>query len=252
MDGEKDDRTNPRKTYSMRLISTTHRSEQPEIMDEFDFKGKELEMVLKSIDRINSALGGHRVTIHGVKKLVQSSSLASITIVDVGCGSGASLRTLAKWARKRKEKFHFTGIDANPDCIQVAKKVSYAYENINFQCMDVFSDEFKTMKATIFISTLTLHHFKNEALQTLIKQLEKQAEIGIVINDLHRSKIAYALFAIYAFFFIKSKVAKHDGLISILRGFKKQDFAHYSQNISLLNSEVRWFWAFRYQWIIRK
>jgi hypothetical protein len=104
----------------------------------------------------------------------------------------------------------------------------------------------------VFISTLTLHHFKNKALVELMQTLHQQADIGIVINDLQRSKIAYYLFKLYAFFFIQSKIAKHDGLISILRGFKKEDFTKYAEKLGVTTYEVNWFWAFRYQWIIQK
>ena len=40
-------------------------------MDEFDFQGNDLRQVLKIIDRINAVLGGDRVTINGIKKLMK-------------------------------------------------------------------------------------------------------------------------------------------------------------------------------------
>lgn len=235
----------------MSIVSTTHRSDLPEIMDEFDFNGKELEKVLKNIDQINSALGGHRVTVNGIEKLIEQQKQPKYTIVDVGCGSGASLRKLAKWAKRRPEQFQFIGIDANPECINIAKKASKEVEHLRFECINVFSKEFEAVEVDIFISTLTLHHFKNAELIKLMQKLQQQANIGIVINDLHRSKTAYYLFKLYALFFIRSKIAKHDGLISILRGFQKEDFSNYAEQICIQNHEVNWFWAFRYQWIIQ-
>ena len=232
-------------------ISTKKRSELPEIMDEFDFNGKELERVLKSIDQINAALGGHRVSINGIKKIIKPAAHSTFTIVDVGCGSGASLRKLAQWGEKQAIKLQFIGIDANPDCIQIAKKASKEFTNLSFQCMDVFSKKLHTLNVDVFISTLTFHHFKDEKLVQLLQVLQQQANIGIIINDLHRSKLAYVLFKLYGFFFIKSKIAKHDGLISILRGFKQQDFNNYAQQVSIKKHSLKWFWAFRYQWIIQ-
>lgn len=235
----------------MSIVSTKYRSELPEIMDEFDFNGKALEKVLKSIDQINAALGGHRVTVNGIEKLIQQQKQPKYTIVDVGCGSGASLRKLAKWAKKRPEQFQFIGVDANPECINIAKKASKEVKNLTFQCINVFSKDFEKVEVDIFISSLTLHHFKNAELIKLMQKLQQQGKIGIVINDLHRSKTAYYLFKLYALFFIRSKVAKHDGLISILRGFQKEDFNTYAEQIRIQNHEVNWFWAFRYQWIIQ-
>ena len=177
----------------MQLISTKYRSQLPEIMDEFDFDGKELEKVLKNIDQINVALGGNRVTIDGIKKLIKKYPQKNYTIVDVGCGSGASLRKLAKWASRQPQEFKFIGIDANPECINIAKKASIGIENLTFKCLNVFSNEFRKINVDIFVSTLTLHHFKDQALVELMQTLQHQAKIGIVINDLQRSKIAYIL-----------------------------------------------------------
>lgn len=235
----------------MKIVSTKQRSQLPEIMDEFDFNGKELAHVLKSIDKINTALGGHKVTINGIKKLMVSCNKKEITIVDVGCGSGASLRKLAKWAKKKQMQLRFIGIDANPECIAIARENSKKYSSISYQCMNVFSKEFENLTVDIIFSTLTLHHFKNKDLVRLLKKMKQQAKLGIVINDLHRSKIAYYLFYLYGLFFIKSKIARHDGLISILRGFTMKDFTHYAHQIPIQKHQVKWCWAFRYQWIIQ-
>lgn len=235
----------------MKIVCTKHRSQLPEIMDEFDFNGKELERVLKSIDKVNTALGGHRVTINGIKKLIDFEKKKQLTIVDVGCGSGASLRKLAKWGQKKQMQFKFIGVDANPECIAIAKKNSKKYSHITYKCINVFSKEFELLKADIIFSTLTLHHFENNDLVKLLQKIKPQAKLGIVINDLHRSKMAYYLFKLYGFFFIKSKIARHDGLISILRGFTKKDFNKYAQLIPIKNHQIKWFWAFRYQWIIQ-
>ncbi|GGE28545.1 methyltransferase domain-containing protein [Psychroflexus planctonicus] len=235
----------------MQLVSTRHRSLLPEIMDEFDFDGKELEKVLKNIDQINVALGGNRVTIDGIQQFIRQHPQEEYTIVDVGCGSGASLRKLAKWAKNQPQQFQFIGIDANPECIRIAQKASKEIENLNFECMNVFSTAFEKIQVDVFISTLTMHHFKDKELLQLMKRLQQQAKIGMVINDLQRSKTAYYLFKLYGLFFIRSKIAKHDGLISILRGFKKTDFNNYAEKMNVQNHQIKWFWAFRYQWIIQ-
>jgi hypothetical protein len=73
-----------------------------------------------------------------------------------------------------------------------------------------------------------------------------------VINDLHRSIIAYRLFQGLCFVFRLSEMSKKDGLISILRGFKKEELEQFSKKANFKNYSIQWKWAFRYQWIIRK
>ena len=41
-----------------------------------------------------------------------------------------------------------------------------------------------------------------------------------------------------------------DGLTSILRGFKREELESFS-NILQVKPQIKWKWAFRYQWIIQ-
>ncbi|QSS97002.1 methyltransferase domain-containing protein [Psychroflexus sp. ALD_RP9] len=232
------------------MISTNKRSSQAEIMDTFDFKGQDLVNVLQHIDQINSSLGGHRVTINGVKQLLKKSKKEVITIADIGCGSGASLRAIAKWAEKQKFQVKLIGIDANPYIIEVAKSLTSTKFNISYLCLDVFSAEFKALEFDIVCSSLTFHHFKDQSIIQLLQQLEAQVKLGIIINDLHRHKLAYRLFQLYSIFFVRSQIAKKDGLISILRGFKSKDFKYFSKQLNNA-TQLKWFWAFRYQFLIQ-
>ncbi|WP_240032189.1 methyltransferase domain-containing protein [Psychroflexus aestuariivivens] len=233
------------------MISTKYRSKEPEIMDQFDFQGEELKSVLKTIDKINAKLGGHRVTIQGVKSLIAQQNSNIIRIADLGCGSGDALRAIAKWAKPKDFKLQLIGIDANPHTIAIARELSTDYKNISYRVVDVFSEDFEDFQADIITCCLTLHHFKDEWIEKLIPILHSKAKIGLVINDLHRHKMAYFLFKLYCKLFVNSDIAKKDGLTSILRGFKSQDFEDFAKTLNF-NHHVKWYWAFRYQWIISK
>jgi hypothetical protein len=41
-----------------------------------------------------------------------------------------------------------------------------------------------------------------------------------------------------------------DGLTSILRGFKRKDLENFSKELKVM-PQIKWKWAFRYQWIIK-
>ena len=99
---------------------------------------------------------------------------------------------------------------------------------------------------------MTLHHFKDEDILDIMPLLYDQSKIGVVVNDLQRSKLAYLLFKLYSGVFMKSDIAKNDGAVSILRSFKKEDLLNYSNRIKVNNFELKWCWAFRYLWILKK
>jgi len=57
---------------------------------------------------------------------------------------------------------------------------------------------------------------------------------------------------ILCFVFQLNAMSREDGLISILRGFKRKDLIDFSKKLNFGNYTIQWKWAFRYQWIISK
>lgn len=236
----------------MIAINTSKRSEEAEIMDDFDLKGGELEQTLSDLENINKWLGGNKITLNGIKELLKNTSdTAIIRIADVGCGSGAVLREIANWGRNRNFKLQLIGIDANSHAIEIAKRRSQYYPEIKFETLNIFSKEYKNQEYDIVLCTLTLHHFKNEEILELLHTFKNQARIGVIINDLQRSKTAYILFQAFCKVFINNEIARKDGLTSILRGFKRKDLKYLASEMPNQAHSIKWKWAFRYRWILK-
>lgn len=235
----------------MYKIDTTKRSLEPEIMDDFDFKGEELRITLDDLERVNSLLGGNQISIDGLKKL-NLDPTREISIVDVGCGNGAMLRKIADWGRREKLKLKLTGVDANAHAIKIACHFSQDYPELEFLTQNIFSAEFRNSQFDVLMCTLTLHHFKDSQIPEILHQFYDQSNIAVIINDLQRSVLAYRLFKLFCAVFVQNEIARKDGLISILRGFKEQDINKYMNTIKVDTYSIQWKWAFRYLWIINK
>ena len=235
------------------FINTKYRSDEPEIMDDFAMEGEVLREALDKIAKINQLLGGNQLTLQGVQELIINiPNGTEISIVDVGCGNGDMLRTLANYGLRNNLNFRLIGIDANNFTINHAQKLSENYPNISYRCEDVFDKAFAESKYDIVLCTLTLHHFKEEEINKLLTVFNANSNIGIVINDLHRSPIAYRLFQLICVVFRLNKMSREDGLISILRGFKRKELIDFSEKLNFKKYKIQWRWAFRYEWIISK
>jgi 2-polyprenyl-3-methyl-5-hydroxy-6-metoxy-1,4-benzoquinol methylase len=235
------------------LINTKFRSDEPEIMDNFELEGETLREALDKIAKINQLLGGNQLTLQGIQELIRKIPKATeIIIVDAGCGNGDMLRALADYALKYHFNFRLIGIDANNFTINHASKLSEDYNNISYRCDDVFDQAFAALKYDIALCTLTLHHFKEDEIIKLMSVFNTNSRIGIVINDLQRSALAYRLFQGLCFAFRLNSMSREDGLVSILRGFKKAELIRFSEKLKFNNYKIQWKWAFRYQWIISK
>ena len=232
-------------------ISTKHRTNQSEMMDDFDMEGNVLKDALDKIAKINQVLGGNKLTLQGIEQLIKNKPTEeTITIVDVGCGSGDMLRTLADYAENNKLDFKLIGVDANNCTINYARELSLHYPYIKYRCEDIFDKPFTELNYDIVLCTLTLHHFKDQEIIKLLEVFKANAKLGIVINDLERSSISYRLFQTLCFIFRLNDMSRKDGLVSILRGFKKTELEQFSKKLNFRNYKIQWKWAFRYQWII--
>lgn len=233
------------------LINIKQRSDATEIMDDFSISGKILHKTLDTLANINKWLGGNKVTLYGLKKVIKNHPKnVPITIIDLGCGGGDILRKVSKYGKQEGYIFKLVGVDANKDAVDYARELSKDYPEISFVACDIFSDAFESLQYDVVLTTLFLHHFKEDQIISMLSSLKNKAKSGIVVNDLHRHPMAYYLFKLVCVT-IKNTMIIEDGLTSILRGFKRDELENFSKKLQV-TPQIKWKWAFRYQWIIQK
>ncbi|HEX8547378.1 MAG TPA: methyltransferase domain-containing protein [Cytophagaceae bacterium] len=226
------------------------RSTEIEIMDDLDIKGDVIDSTLKELNVINKWLGGNSIIVHALDILLKDSSKKNITLADLGCGGGDLLKLMSNRLRKKNIASRLIGVDANPHIIEYAKKNCSSHPEIEFQSINIFSEEFKAQKFDVVASTLFFHHFDDQTLTDFLKQLSNQASIGIIINDLHRHWFAYHSIKWITAIFSKSFMVKNDAKVSVQRGFLKEELENIIQKAGFTKYEIKWRWAFRYQVVI--
>lgn len=227
-----------------------YRNTESELMDDPNVAINKLRLVFNDINKSNRFLGGNRITLNSVCKLIKEFPREQYTIVDMGCGDGEILRELARYFRNTKIEIVLIGLDLNENALAIAQELSVDFPEITFLRQDILALKPLNFKCDILLCTLTMHHFSNEQIPIFLSQFTKLAKIGVIINDLQRSALAYYLFKGFSAIFIKTKIAKHDGLISIKSGFKKKDLITFSKDLSHTAHTIKWKWAFRYVWVI--
>jgi 2-polyprenyl-3-methyl-5-hydroxy-6-metoxy-1,4-benzoquinol methylase len=227
------------------------RSGNMEIMDDLECAGEVVHQTLRELETINRLLGGNEVTLAGIQDLLGKKSVTDeIIIADWGCGGGDMLMHIADWAKRNNIKTRLVGVDANPNIIAFAITNCQAYPEIDFETANVFSDQFHYRKFDIVLATLFTHHFTDDELVTLLRSVNGQARMGMVINDLHRHWLAYYSIRLLTRLFSKSAMVKFDAPLSVLRAFKRGDWETLLAKAGIKNFTLRWKWAFRWQVVI--
>jgi ubiquinone/menaquinone biosynthesis C-methylase UbiE len=225
-----------------------NRSEELELMDDFQSGGDAIRQTLRELEFINKWLGGNKVTLRALDALLKDHSLDKpLVMVDLGCGSGDMLRKVANWARSHHRQVSLIGVDANPHIIEYARKHSKDYPEITWMVENVFSESYRSLKVDVVMCTLFAHHIKDQDLVRLFSICQKQASIGLVINDLHRHWLAYYLIKWLTLAFSKSEMVKNDAPLSVARSFQKKELAHLLLEGGFTDIQIDWRWAFRWQ-----
>jgi len=224
----------------------SNRSEQKELLDGENLPFKDVCINLQELDFINTYLGGHQITLAGIRYLLRSSAPLStpLFICEIGCGGGDNLRMIKKYLEQKGIEAVYTGVDCNSNCITYAQR---RQENAGmiFTCTDYRKAVF-TSKPHIIFSSLFCHHFSNKDLIEQWHWMKANATIGFFINDLHRHPLAYYSIRWLTRVFSKSYLVKNDAPLSVLRGFHRSELKALLKAVEPGNVSLQWKWAFRW------
>lgn len=198
---------------------------------------------LWQLDRIGLYLGGDRATFKAFSKLKRSPQ----TILDVGCGGGLFTLRMAE----RYPEAKVIGIDLSPEAIAFAnerKKEFPHIRNVEFQAFASPELNYAPGSFDVVMATLVCHHLSDQEIVDFLKDAYRIANQAVIINDLHRHRIAHLSFAVIAPLLFSNRMIFHDGLLSIKRSFKRKDWQRYFKEASIPAEKcsLTWHWAFRW------
>jgi 2-polyprenyl-3-methyl-5-hydroxy-6-metoxy-1,4-benzoquinol methylase len=233
------------------MLDFSRRATSLEVMDDLDVAGPDLTQALRELDSINYLLGGNYVSLNGLGQLLDArDSRGELHIADLGCGSGDLLKRVRQLLDRKGIKARLTGFDANPNVIRFARDHTPATSRIEFEALNIFSDDFQRRVFDVAMGTLFFHHFTENELVTFFNKLKDQVNVGLVINDIHRHWFAYYSIKWLTSLFSRSPMVKHDGPLSVMRAFRRKELMSILREAGFTRFRVKWCWAFRWQVIV--
>jgi len=223
----------------------THRSDEKELLDELNIPHGLLFKNLRELDILNRKTGGHAISIKGIKQLITDHQKI-YHVVDLGCGSGDALLAIADWARSNKYKVKLTGVDMNADAIEYLNIHCVNYPEINGIVADYQDYLTKNESIDIAHCALFCHHLNDDELLRLLIYFRQHVKTGFVINDLQRQWLAYYSAWLFTRLLNGTSLAKNDGPISVLRGFKPDELTGLLNKANIRNYTIHKKWLFRF------
>jgi 2-polyprenyl-3-methyl-5-hydroxy-6-metoxy-1,4-benzoquinol methylase len=223
------------------------RSRQKELLDRDDIPYEDIEKNMRELDVINTWLGGHAISIKGLKRLL--GDRRRVSICEIGCGGGDNLRVLSQWCLRHGVAVRVTGIDNNAHCVAVAKR-RWIGDNAEWVCADYRKVSLAGDPPDIIFSSLFCHHFIDPELTDQLRWMETNAGMGWFINDLQRHRLAYYAIRLLTAAFSGSYLVKNDAPLSVLRGFSRAEWGGLLAAAGIDHCSLSWQWAFR--WLVTR
>jgi ubiquinone/menaquinone biosynthesis C-methylase UbiE len=90
---------------------------------------------------------------------------------------------------------------------------------------DALALPFRDKSVDVVICSQVLHHFPEPEARKLISEMNRVARVRVVISDLRRSIVAAGALWVASFVLKFHSVSRHDGVVSIMRGFLPRELA---------------------------
>jgi 2-polyprenyl-3-methyl-5-hydroxy-6-metoxy-1,4-benzoquinol methylase len=196
------------------------RARGSEFLDRPDADPRLVEQGYQFMKVVNRIGGGIRVVRRFLaQELSDSASRDAVTVLDIGAGDCDIPLAVTRWADRRGLKVRFTCLDHDPKAVELAQR---RIARCNCRTVSaVQADVFTYQPAETFdyaVGSMTFHHFTDDQIDRLIAHLRGFVRKAVLINDLHRCLLNYI--ACFLLALGVDPAIRHDGLLSIRRGFK--------------------------------
>jgi SAM-dependent methyltransferase len=221
------------------------RSYELEHLDKGDYTEEEYESCLAELRWINRYLGDanalRKTLLHDISKL----KLNTFSVLDVGAGSGELLRVIARYAQTTNRSSKLVGLELNEHAAASILYESLSYNEISVVRGDALTLPFNDSSFDYVICSLFTHHFNEELVVKIFKELSRVSRHKIFVIDLHRHIAAYYLFKTLCQLFSHNRLIKDDGSLSILKSFRPAELYQLAEQAYLKNINVSRYFPFR-------
>ncbi len=219
----------------------------PELMDDPALPAAEHQRALAGLARINlisAAAGSFRAPLAQLCLSLKGEQPGRV--LDVATGGGDVPVRLARWARQRRLPLVFAGCDAHPRAVAAARAGAERHGvRVSFFVHDAVRDGIPTGYDAV-ISSLFLHHLPAGQVTRVLSGMGESASRLVVVNDLLRSPLAFAVAWAGTRALSSSPVVRHDGPVSVRAAFTLDEVRTMAASARLPGACVRWQWPFRF------
>lgn len=194
-------------------LLTPPRRHGSEILDGPDLDPRVVRRSMRDVARANTLFGGASALLAELEPALGDLPLMA-TLLDVGTGIGDIPARARHRAWAHGVQLRTIGVDISPELAAASAARMDAVV-----CADALRLPFGDDSFDVVTCSQLLHHFPGTTGVALLREMDRVARVWCVVSDLRRSWTGAAGLWLASFPLLFHPISRHDGVVSVLRGF---------------------------------
>ena len=176
---------------------------------------------LRDVARANWWFGGASAVIAELEPVMRSAKRNSpLTLLDIGTGAGDIPALARRIAARAGTTLETMGLEITAPLAAASRARAG-----NAIAGDARALPFADRSVDVVTCSQVLHHFEAADAATLLAEMTRVARVRVIVADIRRAWAAAAGLWIASWALGFHPVSRHDGVVSVLRGFRVRELA---------------------------
>lgn len=190
------------------------RSNETELMDDLSRPDSEFVEAYNELTAVNKHLGG----IRAVERFLPEDAVSVLDVAAGACDVGEALM--------KRRKCRVVSLDMNPRGLKFAEQTAPV-------AGDALQLPFSDNAFDAVICSLFFHHLTNPQSISVLREMWRVARRIVIVNDLHRNRVAHVSIRILSALFSRSTMFRNDSAVSVRRAFHPGELADVAKKAGI-------------------
>ena len=224
-----------------------NRDRQLEVMDQPGLDPKEHAKALMGLRRINAISRCSAGLFRPIEALAITQPAKPLRVLELACGGGDTAIDLALMAKRKGLALDIHACDLNPEAVAIAQTNAVRRQAaLTVFTADALAKPTDHNSFDVVYCTLFAHHLDELDVVRLLEVMALRSRKLVLVDDLIRSRLGFALAWIGTRLLSRSWVVHTDGPLSVRAALQPDEMKSIAMQAGLNDAQIKRSWPERY------
>ena len=217
-----------------------NRDRQPEVMDQPGLDPKEHAKALMGLRRINAISRCSAGLFRPIEALAITQPAKPLRVLELACGGGDTAIDLALMAKRKGLSLDIHACDLNPEAVAIAQTNAVRRQAaLTVFTADALAKPTDHNSFDVVYCTLFAHHLDELDVVRLLEVMALRSRKLVLVDDLIRSRLGFALAWIGTRLLSRSWVVHTDGPLSVRAALQPDEMKSIAMQAGLNDAQIK-------------